>query len=169
MFLQKFSPQSDPYVGTLLSFSTFFVGFAARPVGAAIFGHYGDRVGRKALLIITMSLMGIATAGLGLVPSYETIGIWGAVLLALGRVLQGLSVGGEWSGSVLMAGEWTDPKARGFTTSFAQFGAPTGMVIADGALALMTVLTTEEEFLEWAWRIPFLASVTLVFVGLYIR
>ena len=169
VFPQKFSPQSDPYVGTLLSFSTFFVGFAARPVGAAIFGHYGDRVGRKALLIITMSLMGIATAGLGLVPSYETIGIWGAVLLTLGRVLQGLSVGGEWSGSVLMAGEWTDPKARGFTTSFAQFGAPTGMVIADGALALMTVLTTEEEFLEWGWRIPFLASVTLVFVGLYIR
>jgi metabolite-proton symporter len=169
VFPQKFFPQSDPFIGTLLSFSTYFVGFVARPLGAAIFGHYGDRVGRKALLIITMMMMGVATVGIGLVPSYATIGIWGAVLLTVGRVLQGLSVGGEWSGSVLIAGEWTDPKRRGFTTSFAQFGAPAGMVLANGALALMTVLTTDEQFLEWGWRIPFLASVVLVFVGLYIR
>ena len=169
VFPRMFFPGSDPFVATLLSFSTYFVGFVARPLGAAIFGHYGDRVGRKSLLIVTMVMMGIATVGIGLVPSYETIGIWGAVLLTVGRVVQGLSVGGEWSGSVLMAGEWTSPERRGFTTSFAQFGAPAGMVLANGALALMTAFTTEEQFLEWGWRIPFLASIVLVFVGLYIR
>src|SRR5687767_1496540 len=162
VFPQKFFPGSDPFIGTLLGFTTYFVGFAARPLGAAIFGHYGDRVGRKALLIITMMMMGIATVGIGLVPSYATIGVWGAVLLTVGRVLQGLSVGGEWSGSVLMAGEWTDPKRRGFTTSFAQFGAPAGMVLANGALALMTLFTTEQQFLDWGWRVPFLASIVLV-------
>src|SRR5688572_1655820 len=169
VFPQKFFPQSDPFIGTLLSFSTFFVGFVARPLGAALFGHFGDRVGRKALLIITMLMMGIATVGIGLIPSYETIGIWGAVLLTIGRVFQGLSVGGEWSGSVLMAGEWASPKRRGFTTSFAQFGAPAGMVLANGALAIMTLTTSEADFIEWGWRVPFLASVVLVFVGMYIR
>lgn len=169
VFPQKFFPGSDPFIGTLLSFSTFFVGFVARPLGAALFGHFGDRVGRKALLIITMMMMGIATVGIGLIPSYEAIGVWGAVLLVVGRILQGLSVGGEWSGSVLMAGEWADPKHRGFTTSFAQFGAPAGMVLANGALALMTLFTTDAQFVEWGWRIPFLASIVLVFVGLYIR
>lgn len=169
VFPQKFFPGSDPFIGQLLSFSTFFVGFVARPLGAALFGHFGDRIGRKALLIITMMMMGIATVGIGLIPSYETIGVWGAVLLVVGRILQGLSVGGEWSGSVLMAGEWADPKHRGFTTSFAQFGAPAGMVLANGALALMTLVTTEAQFVEWGWRMPFLASIVLVFVGLYIR
>jgi MFS family permease len=169
VFPQKFFPGSDPFIGTLLSFSTYFVGFAARPLGAVIFGHYGDRVGRKALLIVTMTMMGLATVGIGLVPSYATIGMWGAILLTIGRVLQGLSVGGAWSGSVLLAGEWTSPKSRGFTTSFAQFGAPAGMVLANGALAIMTMLTSEEQFLAWGWRIPFLASILLVFVGLYIR
>ena len=169
VFPQTFFPQSDPFIGTLLSFSTYFVGFVARPMGAAIFGHYGDCVGRKALLVITMMMMGVATVGIGLVPSYATIGIWGAVILTFLRLIQGLSIGGEWSGSVLMAGEWTDPKRRGFTTSFAQFGAPAGMVLANGALALMTLTTTEEQFLAWGWRLPFLASIVLVFVGLYIR
>jgi metabolite-proton symporter len=169
VFPRMFFPGSDPFIATLLSFSTYFVGFVARPLGAAIFGHYGDRVGRKSLLILTMLMMGVATVGIGLVPSYETIGVWGAVLLTIGRVVQGLSVGGEWSGSVLMAGEWTKPERRGFTTSFAQFGAPAGMVLANGALALMTAVTTEQQFLEWGWRVPFLASVVLVFVGMYIR
>jgi metabolite-proton symporter len=169
VFPQTFFPQSDPFIGTLLSFSTYFVGFVARPMGAAIFGHFGDRVGRKSLLVITMMMMGVATVGIGLVPSYATIGIWGAVALTVLRLIQGLSIGGEWSGSVLMAGEWTDPKRRGFTTSFAQFGAPAGMVLANGALALMTLTTTEEQFLAWGWRLPFLASIVLVFVGLYIR
>ena len=169
VFPQKFFPQSDPFVGTLLSFSTYFVGFAARPVGAAIFGHYGDRVGRKASLIATLLLMGAATMGIGFVPGYETIGVWGAVLLTLGRVMQGIGVGGEWGGSVLLAGEWTDAKRRGFTTSFAQFGAPAGMVMANGAIAVMTASTTSGQFLEWGWRVPFLLSFILIFIGLYIR
>ena len=169
VFPQKFFPGSDPYVGTLLAFSTYFVGFVARPFGAAIFGHYGDRIGRKTALIATLVLMGGATIGIGLVPDYNSIGIWGAVLLTFFRVLQGIGVGGEWGGAVLMAGEWTDPKRRGFTTSFAQFGAPAGMVLANGALAVMSLTTSEEAFLSWGWRVPFLLSVVLVFVGLYIR
>src|SRR5512134_1157817 len=169
VFPRIFFPASDPFTGTLLAFSTYFVGFVARPFGAAFFGHYGDRLGRKAALIATLLLMGIATTGIGLVPGYDRIGIWGAVLLVVGRVLQGVGVGGEWGGSVLMAGEWTDPKRRGFTTSWAQFGAPAGMVLANGALALMTYTTSEEAFLSWGWRVPFLLSLTLVAVGLYIR
>jgi metabolite-proton symporter len=169
VFPRQFFPQSDPFVATLLSFSTFFVGFVARPVGAALFGHYGDRVGRKALLITTMVTMGVATMGIGLVPAYETIGIWGAVLLVIGRVLQGIAVGGEWGGSVLMAGEWTDPGRRGFTTSFAQLGAPAGMVLANGAVGVMTLVTDDAAFLEWGWRVPFLASIALIGVGFWIR
>jgi metabolite-proton symporter len=169
VFPQKFFPTSDPYVGTLLAFSTYFVGFIARPFGAAIFGHFGDRLGRKASLVATLVLMGAATIAIGLVPGYDRIGIWGAVWLTMFRVLQGIGVGGEWGGAVLMAGEWTDAKRRGFTTSFAQFGAPAGMVLANGALAVVTLTTTEEVFLDWGWRVPFLASALLLFVGLYIR
>ena len=169
VFPQKFFPGSDPYVGTLLAFSTYFVGFVARPFGAALFGHFGDRIGRKTALIATLVLMGGATVGIGLVPDYSRIGIWGAVLLTFFRVLQGIGVGGEWGGAVLMAGEWTDPKRRGFTTSFAQFGAPAGMLLANGALAIMSFTTSEAAFLSWGWRVPFLFSVVLVFVGLYIR
>jgi metabolite-proton symporter len=169
VFPQKFFPSSDPFIATMLSFTTFFVGFVARPVGAAIFGHFGDRVGRKKLLVFTMIVMGASTMAVGLTPGYDVIGIWGAVLLTIGRVLQGLAIGGQWSGSVLMAAEWTDPKRRGFTTSFAQLGAPGGMVLANGALALMTGITSDQAFLEWGWRVPFLASVALVITGFYIR
>jgi len=169
VFPQKFFPASDPFISTMLSFTTFFVGFAARPVGAAIFGHFGDRVGRKKLLVFTMIVMGASTMAVGLTPGYDVIGVWGAVLLTAGRILQGLAIGGQWSGSVLMAAEWTDPKRRGFTTSFAQLGAPGGMVLANGALALMTGLTSDQAFLDWGWRIPFLASVALVITGFYIR
>ena len=169
VFPTVFFPASDPYTGTLLAFSTYFVGFAARPFGAALFGHFGDRIGRKVALIATLVLMGVATMMIGLVPGYERIGIWGAVLLVVGRVAQGIGVGGEWGGAVLMAGEWTDPKRRGFSTSWAQFGAPAGMVLANGALAVMTLTTSDENFMRWGWRVPFLLSFTLVFVGLYIR
>jgi metabolite-proton symporter len=169
VFPQKFFPAADPYVGTLLAFSTYFVGFVARPVGAALFGHFGDRLGRKVSLVATLVLMGVATIAIGLVPSYDQIGIWGAVLLTVFRVLQGIGVGGEWGGAVLMAGEWTDPKRRGFTTSFAQFGAPAGMLLANGALGLVALTTSDEAFLDWGWRVPFLASVLLLVVGLYIR
>ena len=169
VFPQKFFPSSDPFVATMLSFTTFFVGFAARPIGAAIFGHFGDRVGRKKLLVFTMIVMGASTMGVGMIPSYETIGVWGGILLTVGRILQGLAIGGQWSGSVLMAAEWTDPKARGFTTSFAQLGAPAGMVLANGALSLMTAFTDDKAFLDWGWRVPFLLSVALVIAGFYIR
>jgi metabolite-proton symporter len=169
VFPQKYFPQSDPFVGTLLSFSTYFVGFAARPLGAVIFGHFGDRLGRKASLIATLAMMGVSTMAIGLIPDYATIGIWGAVLLTLGRVIQGIGVGGEWGGSVLLAGEWTNPKQRGFSTSWAQFGAPAGMVLANGAVALMTMWTTNDQFLQWGWRVPFLLSFVLIFIGLYIR
>jgi MFS family permease len=169
VFPRAFFPGSDPYIATLLSFSTLFAGFAARPLGAAIFGHFGDRIGRKALLVTTMMMMGIATTLVGLVPSYDSIGISGAVILTILRALQGIAVGGEWSGSVLMAGEWSDPKRRGFTTSFAQMGAPLGLIIANGSLSFMTWLLDEQAFLAWGWRIPFLASFLLVGIGLYVR
>src|SRR6266550_858846 len=169
VFPQKFFPGSDPFIATMLSFTTFFVGFVARPIGGAIFGNFGDRVGRKKMLVFTMIVMGASTMAVGLTPGYDVIGIWGAVLLTIGRILQGLAIGGQWSGSVLMAAEWTDPKRRGFTTSFAQLGAPAGMVLANGALALMTGITTDQQFLDWGWRIPFLASVALVITGFYIR
>jgi MFS family permease len=169
VFPQKFFPSSDPFIGTMLSFTTFFVGFVARPIGGAIFGHFGDKIGRKKLLVFTMIVMGASTMAVGLTPGYDVIGVWGAVFLTLGRILQGLAIGGQWSGSVLMAAEWTDPKRRGFTTSFAQVGAPAGMVLANGALALMTAFTSDQSFLDWGWRVPFLASVALVITGFYIR
>ncbi len=169
VFPKLFFPNLDPFVAQVLSFVTNFFGFAARPLGAAIFGHFGDRIGRKALLVTTMVLMGVATTVVGLVPSYASIGVWGAVLLTLLRTIQGIAVGGEWSGSVLMASEWADPKRRGFTTSFAQMGAPLGLIIANGSLSLMTTLVDEQAFLSWGWRVPFLASLLLVGFGLWIR
>ena len=168
VFPQKFFPRADPFTGTLLALSTYFVGFAARPVGAAIFGHYGDRIGRKASLIATLLLMGFSTAGIGLVPDYDQIGIWGAVLLTIGRVMQGIGVGGEWGGSVLLSAEWGDKSRRGFLASWTQFAAPAGMVLANGALLLMTHVAGDA-FLTWGWRVPFLLSLGLVGLGFYIR
>src|SRR5262249_2549527 len=158
IFPFTFFPNSDPYTGTLLAFSAYFVGFAARPVGAAIFGHFGDRLGRKTSLIATLLLMGLSTAAVGLVPGYDRIGVWGAVLLTVARALQGIGVGGGWGGSVLMAAEWGDRSRRGFLTSWTQFAAPAGMVLANGALAAMTYLSGPG-FLSWGWRVPFLLSV----------
>jgi len=168
VFPSRFFPRSDPFTGTLLAFSTYFVGFAARPVGAAIFGHFGDRIGRKTSLIATLLLMGLSTAAVGLVPGYDRIGVWGAVLLTVARALQGIGVGGEWGGSVLMAAEWGDKSRRGFLTSWTQFAAPAGMVLANGALGAMTYLSGPG-FLVWGWRVPFLLSLGLVAVGFYIR
>ena len=168
VFPSTFFPRSDPYIGTLLAFSTYFVGFVARPVGAAIFGHFGDRLGRKTSLIATLLLMGISTAAVGLVPGYDRIGIWGAVLLTIARALQGIGVGGEWGGSVLLSAEWGDRRRRGFVTSWTQFAAPAGMVLANGALGLMTYVSGPN-FLSWGWRVPFLLSLVLVAVGFYIR
>ena len=169
VFPRLFFPESDPFTGTLLAFSTYFVGFAARPLGGIVFGHVGDRLGRKASLVATMVLMGAATVGIGLVPGYDTIGVWGGVLLVAGRTLQGIGLGGEWGGSILLAGEWTDPSRRGFAMSWPQWGGPAGLLLANGALGLTAGLTTEEQFAAWGWRIPFLASVALIAVGIYIR
>ncbi len=169
IFPAAFFPASDPYTGTLLSFSTYFVGFVSRPVGAAIFGHYGDRIGRKASLIATLVLMGVATAGIGLVPGYASIGIWGAVLLTIARVLQGIAVGGEWGGSVLLAAEWAARGNRGFAASWPQWGAPAGLLLANGAVSVTTSLTGDADFASWGWRVPFLASFLLVAIGFWIR
>jgi metabolite-proton symporter len=169
IFPKVFFPGSDRYTAVLLSFGTYFVGFAARPLGAAIFGPIGDRLGRKASLIITLMMMGVATAAIGLIPGYNSIGIWGAVLLTIGRMLQGIAVGGEWGGSVLLAAEWSSKRGRGFAASWPQWGAPAGLLLANGAVALSTMLTGEAAFADWGWRLPFFASAVLVVIGLWIR
>ena len=169
IFPRLFFSGLDPYLANVLSYFTFYAGFVGRPIGAAIFGHWGDRIGRKALLVTTMLVMGVATTAIGLVPTYETSGLWGAVVLTLLRALQGIAVGGEWSGSVLMAGEWAAPGRRGFTTSFPQMGAPLGMIVANTALSFTTSHMEESAFLDWGWRLPFLASFVLVAIGLWIR
>ena len=166
---QQFFPNVDPTSGVLLAFGTNFVGFAARPVGAAIFGHYGDRIGRKATLVATLALMGIGTFLIGLVPPYASIGILGAVLLTILRAVQGIGVGGEWGGSVLLAMEWGARSGkRGFLASWPQFGVPVGLLLSNGILAVVIALTGSN-FATWGWRIPFLISIVLVGVGLWIR
>ena len=159
----------DPSVGRILSWVTFYVGFLGRPLGAAIFGHFGDRIGRKALLVTTMIVMGGSTTAIGLVPSHASIGMWGAVLLTTFRLIQGIAVGGEWSGSVLMAGEWAAPGRRGLASSFPQMGSPLGLITANSALAVMASVQSESAFLQWGWRVPFLLSFVLSGIGLYIR
>jgi MFS family permease len=159
----------DASTAAILSWVTFYFGFLGRPLGAVLFGHFGDRIGRKALLVTTMMVMGIATTAIGLVPSYAAIGIWGAVFLTLLRIVQGMAVGGEWSGSVLMAGEWAPPERRGLASSFPQMGSPLGLILGNSVLAAMTSLQDEATFFAWGWRVPFLLSLVLIGVGLYIR
>ncbi len=168
VFPKLFFPKSAPLTGALLSFATYGVGFAARPVGAWIFGSFGDRIGRKATLIATLLTMGIATALVGLLPSYSSIGIWGAILLTALRVCQGIGVGGEWGGSVLLAMEWGSNRRRGLVASWPQMGVPIGLILGNGVLLVVSNLTGSA-FLQWGWRIPFLLSFVLVAVGLYIR
>jgi MFS family permease len=169
VFAKLFFPNSDPWVGTLEAFAIYAVGFVARPVGAAIFGHYGDRIGRKSTLIATLLLMGLATFAVALVPTYESIGIWGAVILTVLRFIQGVGVGGEWGGSVLMSMEWARSNhSRGFITSWPQFGVPCGLFLANLAVLAFSHMSGDQ-FLSWGWRIPFLLSLILVGVGLYIR
>jgi MFS family permease len=168
VFARLFFPENDPLTGTLNAFGIYFVGFLARPVGAAIFGHYGDRVGRKATLIATLILMGLGTFLVALVPGYDQIGIWGAVILSILRFIQGVGVGGEWGGSVLMAMEWSKHGRRGFAASWPQFGVPAGLLLANLAVLLFSLISGNS-FQAWGWRVPFVLSLLLVFVGLWIR
>lgn len=169
VFAKLFFPNSDPLTGTLEAFAIYAAGFLARPVGAAIFGHYGDRIGRKSTLIATLMLMGLATFAVALVPTYESIGIWGAVILTVLRFLQGVGVGGEWGGSVLMSMEWARSNhTRGLIASWPQFGVPCGLFLANLAVLSFSQMAGDQ-FYTWGWRIPFALSLILVAVGLYIR
>src|SRR3989440_1056553 len=169
VFAKLFFPKSDPLTGTLNTYAIFFAGFLARPVGAWLFGTYGDRIGRKATLIATLLLMGIATFVIGLMPTYSSIGLWAAVILVALRLCQGIGVGGEWGGSVLMSMEWGSQKRKGFLGSWPQFGVPVGLLLSTAITALTVTLAGSATFEAWAWRIPFLLSIVLVGVGLYIR
>ncbi len=169
VFARLFFPHSDPLVGTLDAFGIYAVGFAARPIGAAIFGHWGDRIGRKSALIATLMLMGLATFLVGVVPTYATVGIWGAIILTILRFIQGIGVGGEWGGSVLLSMEWARTNEhRGFVASWPQFGVPAGLFLANLVVLILSAITGEA-FLTWGWRIPFLISIILVGIGLWIR
>ena len=169
VFARLYFPRADPFVGTLEAFGVYAVGFLARPIGAAIFGHYGDRLGRKAALIATLLLMGSATFLVALVPGYERIGIWGAIILTVLRFIQGIGVGGEWGGSVLLSMEWAQSnRHRGFIASWPQFGVPAGLFLSNLAVLAASGLSGEQ-FLTWGWRVPFLFSIVLIVVGLYIR
>ncbi|MGF6448518.1 MFS transporter [Paraburkholderia youngii] len=169
VFGQKFFPASDPLIGTLAAFATYAVGFLARPLGGIVFGHFGDRVGRKKALIVTILIVGLGTFAIGLLPDYETIGVWAPVALIVIRVLQGFGVGGEQAGAVLLTAEYAPPVQRGFFASLVQLGAPAGFLIPSGLFALLSATLTPAQLLDWGWRIPFLASALLVALGLYIR
>ena len=169
VFPKLFFPKDDPLTGTLNNYAIFFVGFLARPVGAWLFGTYGDRIGRKATLIATLLFMGIATFLIGIMPTYSSIGLWAAVILVILRLCQGIGVGGEWGGSVLMSMEWGSQKRKGFLGSWPQFGVPVGLLLSTAITALTVTLAGSATFEAWAWRVPFLLSILLVGVGLYIR
>jgi metabolite-proton symporter len=168
IFGRLFFPDFSDWAGQLASFGAFAVGFVARPVGGLLFGHIGDRIGRKTTLVVTLTMMGVATFLMGLLPTYESIGIWAPILMVVLRFAQGLAVGGEWGGAVLMATEHADRKRRGFFGSFAQVGSAVGGLMSTGMFLLMQQLP-EEDFVSWGWRVPFLLSIVLVFVGLFIR
>ncbi|WP_332604979.1 MFS transporter [Acinetobacter sp. ESBL14] len=163
-----FFPETDPVTGTLAAFATFAVGFIARPIAAVIFGHLGDKLGRKKMLLFTMLLMGLVTTGIGLIPSYDHIGIWAPVLLIVLRFLQGLSVGGEWGGAVLMASEHAPAHKKTFFASFAQMGSPAGLILCLLVFKGITSLD-EQALLSWGWRMPFLLSFVFMLIGLVIR
>ncbi|KAA9166315.1 MHS family MFS transporter [Amycolatopsis acidicola] len=169
IFPHLFFPASSSYAGAMQSFATYAVGFAARPVGAAIFGYWGDRIGRKVTLVVTLLLMGIASGLVGVLPGAATLGIAAPILLVVLRLVQGIAIGGEWSGSVLLAMEWGNQRKRGLLGSFAQIGVPVGLVLGTGGMTLLSAVLSDSAFSSWGWRIPFLLSFVLVAVGLVIR
>ncbi|EQD85500.1 MFS transporter [Saccharopolyspora erythraea D] len=169
VFNTLFFPAADPVTGTLLALATFAIGFVARPVGGLVFGHYGDRLGRKKLLVLSLLLMGGSTVAMGLLPTYATIGVAAPLLLTLLRLVQGFALGGEWGGAVLIVSEHGDAHRRGFWAAWPQAGAPGGNLLATAVLALLAAVQPEADFLAWGWRIPFLLSGALVLIGLWIR
>src|SRR5215468_6225208 len=169
VFGKLFFPNEDPLTATLAAFGTYFIGFASRPIGAAIFGHYGDRIGRKGTLIATLLCMGIATFLIAFVPTYSSIGMWGAIILTIMRMVQGIGVGGEWGGSVLLAMEWSRHHGqRGLVASWPQFGVPAGLFLANLSILAFSALSGDQ-FATWGWRVPFALSIILIGVGLWIR
>ncbi|MCT4704917.1 MHS family MFS transporter [Enterobacteriaceae bacterium H16N7] len=169
VFPHIFFPQGDPTAATLQSLATFAIAFVARPIGSALFGHFGDRVGRKVTLVASLLTMGVSTVIIGLLPGYETIGIFAPMLLALARFGQGLGLGGEWGGAALLATENAPPRKRALYGSFPQLGAPIGFFFANGTFLLLSWLLTDEQFMSWGWRVPFILSAVLVIIGLYVR
>ncbi len=169
VFNKLFFPQVDPLIGTLLAFSTYALGFVARPFGGVIFGHFGDRIGRKTLLMLSLIIMGSATTAIGLLPTYNSLGIWAPLLLVALRLVQGFAVGGEWGGAILLVAEHGSARHRGFWTSWPQVGVPAGNLLAAAVLGLTSALLSPEDFLAWGWRIPFLLSAVLVGLGWWLR
>ena len=169
IFNRLFFPANDPVVSLLLAYATFAVGFVTRPIGGAFFGHFGDRIGRKPLLVLTLTMMGVATFLIGLVPTYASIGITAPLLVIALRLVQGFAMGGEWGGAVLMAFEYAPPDKRGFYASFPQIGFALGLCLSTGAITLLSSALSNEAFMAWGWRVAFLASIVLLGVGLFIR
>jgi metabolite-proton symporter len=165
----QFFPSDSDLAGTLAAFATLAVGFVARPIGGAIMGHFGDRTGRKSMLVVSMALMGAATVGIGLLPTYDAIGVWAPILLVALRFIQGIGVGGEWGGAVLMATEHAPPGKAGLYGSAPQMGVPAGVILANVVFLMCTQSMSEQQFLAWGWRVPFLLSLTLIAVALWIR
>ena len=168
IFNRVFFPSMDPLVGTIAAFSTFTIGFIGRPVGGILFGHFGDKIGRKTMLLATIVMMGVPSVLIGFIPSYESIGYWGAVLLGLMRFVQGIAVGGEWGGAVLMAVEHAPKGKKGLFGSLPQMGVGGGLVLSSLVMLAVTKLP-EADMLSWGWRIPFFLSIVLLFVGVFIR
>ena len=169
VFGPLFFPEQDDFVGVLAAFATYAIGFAARPIGGLVFGHFGDRIGRKKLLVISLLMMGGATFAIGLLPTYATVGVLAPVLLITLRLVQGFALGGEWGGAVLIVSEHGKPEHRGFWASWPQAGAPAGQLISTGVLAVLAAVQSDEAFAAWGWRIPFLLSAVLILVGLWVR
>jgi MFS transporter, MHS family, shikimate and dehydroshikimate transport protein len=169
IFNKLFFPTFDPMVGTLLAFGTYALGFVARPLGGVIFGHYGDKIGRKTMLYLTLLIMGVATAAIGLLPTYDAVGVWAPILLIACRLIQGFGLGGEWGGAVLMAVEHAPEDTKGFYGSWPQLGAPLGLVLGTLVFSVVSAFLTDDQLYAWGWRLPFLFSIFLVIVGLWIR
>jgi len=169
IFNKLFFPAKDPVVSLMLAYATFAVGFITRPIGGAVFGHFGDRIGRKPLLVLTLSMMGVATFLIGLVPTYASIGIAAPLLVIALRLIQGFAMGGEWGGAVLMAFEYAPPEKRGFYASFPQIGFALGLCLSTGAITLLSSALSNEQFMDWGWRCAFLVSIVLLGIGLFIR